>query len=213
MEKISQPVRILAMVIVLVGAAGMLAMRMLGPAAVDDATATPIAQTTPVTKPKPKATAKTKPVKTATPTAKPKAEAKPKKATPAPAAKPAPVKPAPATPPLNAPVPESPTGFPAAVDVALRKHAVLVVSLVIPGARVDAISAAEAAAGAKLSGVGYLALNVLNESVARSLLLLPNLGVEEPRVLVLKRSGEVSLAFSGFADRETIAQAAANALQ
>ena len=35
MEKISQPVRILAIVIVLAGAAGMLAMRMLGPSAVD----------------------------------------------------------------------------------------------------------------------------------------------------------------------------------
>ena len=132
--------------------------------------------------------------------AKPKAKAKPKP-------KPAPAKPKPA---LNAPLPKSsPTGFPLAVDAALRRHAVLVVSLVVPGARVDALSAAEAEAGAKLSGAGYLALNVLNEDVARA--LLAKLDVKEPRVLVLKRSGEVTLALSGFADRETVAQAAANA--
>ena len=73
----------------------------------------------------------------------------------------------------------------------------------------DALSAAEAEAGAKLSGAGYLALNVLNEGVARA--LLAKLEVKEPKVFVLKRSGEVTLALSGFADRETVAQAAANA--
>ena len=51
---------------------------------------------------------------------------------------------------------------------------------------------------------------MLNEGVARAL-LLKKLDVEEPRVLVLKRSGEVAFALDGFADRETVAQAAANA--
>ena len=139
----------------------------------------------------------------AKPKPKPKAKAKPK---PAPAAKPALAVPA-----LNAPLPKiPPTGFPLAVDAALRRHAVLVVSLVVPGARVDELSAAEAKAGAKLSGAGYLSLNVLNEGVARAL-LLKKLDVSEPRVLVLTRSGEVTFALEGFADRETVAQAAANA--
>ena len=103
-----------------------------------------------------------------------------------------------------------PTGFPKAVDKALGKHEILVVSLVVPGARVDALAAAEAQAGAKLGGVGYLALNVLNEDVAHA--LLTKLGrVEDPSVLVLRRSGEVALQLSGFVDRETVAQAAANA--
>ncbi len=205
MEKISQPVRILAIVIVLVGAAGMLAMRMLGPSAVPEASTAAVVPHTAVT-PKPKATPKVK--------ATPKAKAKPDKAVAAPAkpkakAKTKP-KPAPAVPALNAPLPDiAPTGFPLAVDAALRRHAVLVVSLVVPGARVDALSAAEAQAGAKLSGAGYLALNVLNEDVARK--LLSKLDVKEPRVLVLNRSGEVTLALAGFADREMVAQAAANA--
>ena len=216
MEKISQPVRILAIVIVLAGAAGMLAMRMMAPSAV--AETTPIVPHT-VASPTPKPTTNAK-VK-ATPTkakATPKVKATPDKSVPAPAkakpkvkaqAKPKP-KPA-AAKPLNAPLPKvSPTGFPRAVDTALRRHAVLVISLVVPGARVDALSAAEAKAGAKLSGAGYLALNVLNESVARAL-LLKKLDVKEPRVIVLTRSGEVTFALDGFADRETVAQAAANA--
>lgn len=207
MEKISQPVRVLALVIALAGAAGMLALRMLGPSAVPETTPVAVVPHTSAT-PKPTTTAKVKatPVKAAPAPAKakPKAKVTPK-------AKPAPAKPKPAAPALNAPLPEiEPTGFPRAVDAALRKHAVLVVSLVVPGARVDALSAAEAQAGAKLSGAGYLSLNVLNESVARSL-LLAKVSVKEPRVLVLKRSGEVAMALVGFADRETVAQAAANA--
>jgi outer membrane biosynthesis protein TonB len=209
MEKISQPVRILAIVIVLAGAAGMLAMRMLAPSAVPEANAAAVVPHTVTPKPKAKAkpdkaVAKAKPDKAVAAPAKPKPKAKAKP-------KPAPAKPAPAVPALNAPLPDiEPTGFPPAVDAALRKHAVLVVSLVVPGARVDALSAAEAKAGAKLSGAGYLALNVLNEDVARAL-LLAELDVKEPRVLVMKRSGEVTLALVGFADRETVAQAAANA--
>ena len=186
MEKISQPVRILAMVIVLAGAAGMLALRMLGPSAGATSAAPVVAHTVA----KPKALKHTK-------------------------AAPAPAKAAAAAPAINAPKPAAkpaapPTGFPVAIDAALRKHQVLVVSLVVPGARVDELAAAEAQAGAKLGGAGYLALNVLNENVARALLSKLNI-VEDPSVLVLKRSGEVALELDGFVDRETVAQAAANA--
>ena len=51
---------------------------------------------------------------------------------------------------------------------------------------------------------------MLNEDVARALLTKLDV-VEDPSVLVLKRSGELALALAGFADRETVAQAAANA--
>lgn len=196
MEKISPPVRIFAILIVLVGVAGMLAMRTMGPSA--DASA-PIAQ--PVAKSQATAPAPAKPAPKTT-----------KAAASAPASKPAPVAPKPAAakpkPVLNPAVP--PTGFPAAVDKALRGHAVVVVSLVVPGARVDELAAAEAEAGAKLGGAGFLALNVLNEGVARA--LLTKLDTDrEPSLLVLKRSGEVALELTGFVDRETVAQAAANA--
>ena len=178
MEKISPPVRILALVLVLVGVGGMLALRTMGPS------------TEPVAIPMPAA----KPAKAAAvaPVVKPVVR---------PAVKPAPK-------PVNAVVP--PTGFPVSVDRALRRHEVVVVSLVVPGARVDELAAAEAQAGAQLGGAGFLALNVLNEDVARALLNKLE-SVQDPSVLVVKRSGEVALELAGFVDRETVAQAAANA--
>jgi len=187
MEKISPPVRILAIVLVLAGVAGMLMLRTMGPSA------EPVVVAQPVQTPA-KAPAKT--VKTA-PKPRPAKVAAPKPIN-APAPKPA-AKPA---------VPR--TGFPGVVDRALREHEVLVLSLVVPGARVDELAAAEAEAGAKLGGAGFLALNVLNEDVARALLAKLDV-VEEPSVLVLRRSGEVALELTGFVDRETVAQAAANA--
>ena len=191
MEKISLPVRVFAIVLVLVGAAGMMMLRTMGPS--DEAVAIPI----PV-----KAPAKT-PAKT---------PAKPAAATPSKPAKAAATPKAPVA--VNAPkvvkkaIP--PTGFPAVVDKALRDHEVLVVSLVVPGARVDELAAAEAEAGAKLGGAGFLALNVLNEGVARALLGKID-AVQDPSVLVLKQSGEIALELAGFVDRETVAQAAASA--
>ena len=192
MEKISLPVRIFAIVIVLVGLAGMLALRTLGPS--DEPVAIPAPARTQATPPK---QAVSQPAKEPA-----KAPAKPPAKAPA---KPAPV---PVKPPLNPVVP--PTGFPVAVDRALRRHEVVVVSLVVPGARVDELAAAEAKAGAKLGGAGFLALNVLNERVARALLAKLET-VQDPSVLVVKRSGEVAVELAGFVDRETVAQAAANA--
>jgi hypothetical protein len=196
MEKISPPVRIFAILIVLVGVAGMLAMRTMG-SSVDESAPIPL----PVQKPAKAVQAAPQPAKAAA--------SAPKAVKPAPT-KAAPAKPAPAKPKvaLNPVVP--PTGFPVAVDKALRRHAVVVVSLVVPGARVDELAAAEAEAGAKLGGAGFLALNVLNEGVARALLNKLDV-VGDPSVLVLKRSGEVAHELAGFVDRETVAQAAANA--
>jgi outer membrane biosynthesis protein TonB len=210
MEKVSPQVRVLALVLVLVGVAGMLAMRMLGPSTdVDVATATPVVHrpkpAEPVVAPKP-AAKKASVQKTATPAKKAAPAARKPAVTPAvPKPKPQPKR------PLNAPKPSiPPTGFPKAVDRALAEHEVVVVSLVVPGARVDQLAAAEAQAGAKLGGVGYLALNVLNEDVAHALLTKLD-SVRDPSVLVLTRSGEVALQLNGFVDRETVAQAAANA--
>jgi hypothetical protein len=190
MEKISLPVRIFAILIVLAGLAGMLAMRTMGPSV--DASA-PIPQ--PVRKAQPAA-----PAKAVTQPAKAAASARNTKAQKPAAAKPKPV--------LNPVVP--PTGFPVVVDRALRQNAVVVVSLVVPGARVDELAAAEAEAGAKLGGAGFLALNVLNEGVGRALLAKLGAG-QDPSLLVVKRSGEVAVQLAGFVDRETVAQAAATA--
>ena len=190
MEKISPPVRILALVLVLVGVAGMLAMRTMGPSAEPEAAPVPVrtpAKTTPAATPKKTATAA--PAKTA--------------------AKAAPAKPKVAAPQTVNPVVRK-TGFPSAVDAALQQHAVVVVSLVVPGARVDELTAAEAQAGAKLGNAGFVALNVLNEGVARSLLAKVS-SVQDPSVLVVTRAGKVAVELGGFVDRELVAQAAANA--
>jgi hypothetical protein len=188
-EKISPPVRILAIVLVLVGVAGMLAMRTMGPSAEPEAVPVPVRT----------------PAKKAVVTPVQKAAVKPAKAA---AAKPMPT-PAAAKPKAVNPVVRK-TGFPAAVDTALQQHEIVVVSLVVPGARVDELAAAEAQAGAKLSGAGFVALNVLNEGVARSLLAKVTT-VQDPSVLVVTRAGTVALELGGFVDRETVAQAAANA--
>jgi hypothetical protein len=192
MEKISPPVRIFAILIVLAGAAGMLAMRTMG--------ASP--ETAPIPLPVKKTAAV--PAKPAAP--KRAAASAPKAAASAPKAMAA--KPVPAKPPVNPVI--RPSGFPAVVDRALREHAVVVLSLVIPGARVDELAAAEAEAGARLGGAGFLALNVANEGVARSVLAKLKTD-QDPSVLVVKRSGEVAVALGGFVDRETVAQAAASA--
>jgi len=201
MEKLSPPVRIFALVAVLaaVGAGLMMFMSGRGSTEIAPVTVAPAAQAALVpvkakaTKATPAVVPATKPVK--------KAVAK-AKAAPARAAGSAP-RPAPK-------VPEPATGFPVAVDTALANHELVVVSLVVPGARVDELAAAEARAGAKLAGVGYLALNVLNEGVARS--LLRKLGtLEDPSLIVIRRGGEVALRLNGFVDRDTVAQAAANA--
>lgn len=177
MEKISLPVRVFAVVVLLVGMAGMLMLRTMGPS--DEPVAVPA------------------PVQAA-------AVKTPAKAAPAPAAAPTPA-------PVNAPEPQLPaSGFPRVVDRALARHEVVVLSLVVPGARVDELAAAEAEAGARLGGAGFLTLNVLDESVARALLTKLE-GVQDPSVVVVKRSGEIALELNGFVDRETVAQAAANA--
>ena len=197
MEKISPPVRILAIVLVLVGVAGMLALRTMGPSAESEATPAPV-RTPAKTPAAPAKKAPAAPAKAAA--AKPSAAPKAAAAKRAPAA---------AKPKVVNPVIRK-TGFPAAVDAALQQHPIVVVSLVVPGARVDEIAAAEAQAGAKLSGAGFVALNVLNEGVARSLLAKVTT-VQDPSVLVVTRAGTIALELGGFVDRETVAQAAANA--
>jgi hypothetical protein len=195
MEKLSPQVRIFALIAVLVAVGGGLFVFTSGrgSAAEPELAAPPAAPA--VAKPA-KAPAVHK-----TATVKPKAKAKAQASKAHAPAKPAPKKVVPKIPP---------TGFPLAVDRALARHKVVVVSLVVPGSRVDELAAGEAKAGAKLGGAGYLALNVLNERVAHA--VLAKLGaVKEPSLLVLKQSGEVVLALEGFVDRETVAQAAANA--
>jgi len=101
------------------------------------------------------------------------------------------------------------SGFPAPVDRALRRRGVAVVAVYMPRAAVDALVRTEARAAAIESRVGYVAISALSERLV-SLLVAETGVLPAPSVLVIKRPGIVT-ATLGVADRETIAQAVAQA--
>jgi hypothetical protein len=128
---------------------------------------------------------------------------KPKAAKPAPRKHHVAPKPKPVDPTLN-------KGLPSAISSAFSARKVVVVALYAPDVPLDEMAMAEARAGASAAGVGFVALNVLHEAQARPLTKL--LGVlEDPAVLVFRRPGDVFLRLSGYADQQTVAQAARNA--
>jgi hypothetical protein len=96
----------------------------------------------------------------------------------------------------------------------LAHHKIVVVSVYNPRSDVDAISVAEAHAGAIDAGAGFLLVSVLDDRVAGLLTgLLPGGGLlPDPGVLVYRAPGELALRLDGFADRASVAQAATNAL-
>jgi hypothetical protein len=101
-------------------------------------------------------------------------------------------------------------GLPTPVAQALGRSQTVVVSLYDPYSQVDGISFAEARAGAALAHVAFVPLNVLSQAqvgkLTEQLGLLP-----DPGVLVYVRPARLAVKIGGFADKETVAQAAANA--
>jgi hypothetical protein len=109
-------------------------------------------------------------------------------------------------------------GMPAGLALALRSHRVAVVSLYTPGASVDVMATAEARQGAALGGAGFVALSVADENVVSPLASLLTAArtpadrvLDGPAVLVFQRPHTLFVRLNGFADRETVAQAAVNA--
>jgi len=101
-------------------------------------------------------------------------------------------------------------GLPPALTAALARHRIVVVSLYAPKVELDDMALQEAKAGAAGAGAGFVAVNVMSEAESRQ--LTKQLGVlEDPAVLVFKRPGDLVTRFSGFADQQTILQAARNA--
>jgi hypothetical protein len=96
----------------------------------------------------------------------------------------------------------------------LAHHKVVVVSFYNPNDSVDAISVAEAHAGAVSANAGFLLVSVLNDKVAGILTaLLPNGGLlPQPGVLIYRAPGNIAMRLDGFADRDSISQAATDAL-
>jgi hypothetical protein len=123
----------------------------------------------------------------------------------------------------KAPKPSKPTHFrgnpvyaqlPLPLQWQLAHHKVVVVSFYNPSSNVDAISVAEAHAGATSAGAGFLLVSVLDNKVAGILTaLLPGGGLlPDPGVLVYRAPGDVAMRLDGFVDRDAVAQAATNAL-
>ena len=136
-------------------------------------------------------------------------------------AKPA-VKPAPEPKVVAKPKVHTPTvidGMPSALALALRAHPVVVVSLYTPDSSVDSMSTAEAKHGAQAAHVGFVAFNVADNKIVAPLSALlagaptpADRVLDGPAVLVFERPSTLFVRFNGFADRDTVAQAAANAL-
>ena len=109
-------------------------------------------------------------------------------------------------------------GMPAALARALASHAVVVVSLYAPRSSVDAMATDEAKHGAALAGAGFVAFNVADERIVSPLTSLltgaqtaADRVLDGPAVLVFVRPNSLFVRLNGFADRDTVAQAAANA--
>jgi hypothetical protein len=110
-------------------------------------------------------------------------------------------------------------GMPSALALALRGGRVVVAALYAPGSSVDELARAEAQAGARAEGVPFVALDVTSERVAAPLTSLLTGGasaadrvLDDPAVLVFKSPKTLFVRLSGWNDRDTVAQAVANAL-
>jgi hypothetical protein len=109
-------------------------------------------------------------------------------------------------------------GMPSALALALRSHSVVVVSLYTPDASVDSMATDEARHGALAAHVGFVAFNVADEKIVSPLSSVltgaptpADRVLDGPAVLVFVRPKALFVRLNGFADRDTVAQAAANA--
>lgn len=102
-------------------------------------------------------------------------------------------------------------GLPLAVANALKTHSAVVVALYTPEGKLDPIGFVEAKQGAALAHAGFVGINVLDSRTAAPLMTKLGVVLRAPTVLVFKRPGDLATRLDGFADRETVAQAAQNA--
>jgi hypothetical protein len=103
----------------------------------------------------------------------------------------------------------TPSGFPVPVHRALRRHGVVVVSVYMPRASVDAFVRNEARAAAIATRAGFVAVSATSERLVQPLVAKTGV-LPDPAVVVLKRP-DVVVATLGVTDREAIAQAVAQA--
>jgi hypothetical protein len=107
--------------------------------------------------------------------------------------------------------PRVPSGFPAKIDNALRYGRVVVVSVSVPGAAVDAVVRREARMAATASRAKLVTLSAANERAMSGLVAKTGV-LPAPAVVVVKRPGVVVATFS-VTDAASISQAVAQARQ
>jgi thiol:disulfide interchange protein len=96
------------------------------------------------------------------------------------------------------------------ISSVLRHHRVAVVLLYDPESKVDSFSLGEAQLGAGRAHAGFLRVNVLKERQIAP--FAKTYGVlQVPTVLFFARPGKLVQKLTGFADQDTVAQAALNA--
>ncbi len=101
-------------------------------------------------------------------------------------------------------------GLPIALATALRTHKIVVVSVFDPQSQTDSVSYAEARAGASEARAGFVGISLLDSVAAGALTTAqPDGGLlPSPGVLVYRRPDLLVYRIDGFADRDTVAQAA-----
>jgi hypothetical protein len=156
------------------------------------------------------------PAKAAPASAAPAAAAAPAAPASTVAARPA-VKPAMPTPkPKPAPKPPvAANGLPTPLDELLHTHRIVVVAIYDPEVPSERdIALPEARAGALDANAGFLAVNVLDQRVAGPLTAIAGNGtiLPDPGILVYRQPGTLINTLQGFVDRDSVAEAVANAL-
>ena len=109
-------------------------------------------------------------------------------------------------------------GVPTPLADALKRHSVVVLALVAPKATVDQLTLSEAKAGAAAAGAGFVAINVANNAQVEALSGLvgsssdpQNRLLDDPAVFVFQKPQALYVRLNGYADANTIQQAAINA--
>jgi hypothetical protein len=135
------------------------------------------------------------------------------KVTPAVKAKPV-AKPKPAAKPTAPARLIAANGLPSRLVAQLELHDVVIVALWGSGGKIDAMSRDEAAAGASAARAGFVPIDVIkNSREAEALTLKLGFVLRAPGVLVFRSPDTLKNTLDGFRDRETVAQAAMDALR
>jgi hypothetical protein len=211
---VSRPVKILALVLVIAGVGGIASLSMLGKSsgAASANAQLSVAQIRARAHHTATTAAAATPASHAAPAKHTRTTAKPAKhATAAPAA-PKTTPAAPTAPPKPKPTVAA-NGLPILLADALHQHRIVVVSIFDPQSQTDAVSYAEARAGAGDANAGFLGVSALDDTVAGPLTAaLPGGGLLPlPGLLIYRAPSTLVERIDGFADRDSVAALALTA--